>query len=396
MSTYTPTSIEEREERIAECRAEIQNIAAEYDGQKFDEHARDRWNDLNTEIEEHQDAIREMRTRKERLRALAGNPANLEQGSRGDFGQPGNLVTGELSPFSSSDESLPSLMPTRDELQRLHAAVRVGTNARLESRATVTTSESGADNLATELPTRPRRERRIAVAAGLGRENVAGVTSVEFPVFGSGDADIPGSETATKQEYDNVSADSATPSVIAIWTRTTRQNLLTMRNFEGKLRSVLAAKVARREDELLVDTVLANDDIQLLNQSVSADAVLEAAAMVADSDVASNPNLVAINPSDAPTLLGADVGSGGTASPPFAEFLPTIHGMSVYITNHVDEGEAIVGAWNMASHLVVGISPTFLVDSLSRVTTNEITLLLEEAVALAIDEPDGFVHVAST
>lgn len=405
-TTYEPRSIEEREERIAECRAELQNLNDDWHGRRMNESAREAWNALNAEMERHQEDIVELRKRKNRIAEMAMNPNAIEYGSRGRFEvraeqtrssgprSEQEMVTGEVLSSSSSNRQVPSLTPTDDEMRRLHAAVRQTQNLRIETRATVTTSATGAADLAAELPPRERQERRIAVAAGLSSERVPGVTSAKFPVFGAGDAGTPTLETDTKAEYDAITDGSATPQVIAIWTDFSRQQMLTMTGFEQKLRSVQSAKVARAEDKVLVDTVLVDPGIQaLVAATLDPDAVLNAAALVADSDVASEPNLVIAHPNDVAAILGTNVGTGGSASPAFQAFLPTIHGMRVYPSSHMNEGELIVGAWDVAAHFVVGIPPTVLVDSLSQVKTNTVTLLTEEAIALAIDEPSGFVWV---
>lgn len=308
-----------------------------------------------------------------------------------------DLLSRPLDSRSPGPTSPPSLSPSADVLAQLHgavtsrAAVRLGTT---EERATVLSTDTGADQLAVQLAAGRREPRRIAVAAGIGSQNVAGVTSVEYPVFGAGAAAITG-EGASKSEYDAITPGSTNPVMIAIWTDTSRQNLLTMEGFEARLRTVLTGKVASREDELLLTTVTGTSGIQTLTGELSADLVLEAAAMVAASEVGAEPNLVAVNPADVPTLVGTDVGTGGSASPALASFLPNLHGLSVYPTNHVVAGEAVLGAWGAASRFVVGLEPMMLTDAVSGLKTNEVTLLLEEAVALAVDEPQAFLHITA-
>lgn len=370
----------DHEERLDEVRAEIQNINQTHEGRRFPDAVRERWNELNGEADELAKTVDELRKRNARLRAavFAGHG---EHGA--DTGPPARGWDGR---------SLPALQPDADQVRQLHRAALGGQSLRTEVRAVVTSALSGADQLTVPLSMPGRMERRIAAAGSLAVENVAGITSAAFPVFGAGDAGIT-AEGAAKTEYDTITAGTVTPQMITIFTDTTRQNVLTMLNFEAKLRSVLAAKVSRREDLLLAATVLADAGIQALIGALSADAVLEAAALVAAGDVAAEPNLVLLNPADVPTVLGPDVGAGGSASPGFEAFLPVIHGMRVYPTTAVTAGEALVGAWNAAAHLVVGLAPTFLVDAVSGIKTNTITILLEEAVALAVDEPQGFVHI---
>lgn len=395
---WQPRSIEDHEERAAEIRAEIQNLSAEYEGRKFDDAARTRWNRLNDELRQIESTRTELVQRKNRLRELAGNPNAQERGAP-PVGNPGEVATRDTSRPWRPGGPPPPLWPSQNQLRQLHTAVRNGTTLRLaldEERAAVLSSSTGADQLATQLSVSTRQPRRIAGKAAIPSQNVAGTQNVEYSVFGAGSAAIT-AEGSAKAEYSNISAGSATPQVINIWTDTSRQNLLTMTNFEAKLRNVLAAKVANREDQLLVDTVLGNTGIQLMDATtLGEDTLLEAAAKVAASDVGAEPNLAVVNPADIPVVLGPNVGTGGSASPAFAEFLPTVHGMSVYPSNHVNLGDAIVGAWPAASRFVVGIQPSMLVDNVSQIKNNLVTLLQEEAVALAIDEPEGFVHITES
>lgn len=319
----------------------------------------------------------------ERIKDLAGGQQRQQQAT---------AVLDQYRSGTGYRDSPPSLLPDQEALGRLHEAARSGETLRVEARAVVTTTDTGASNLATTL-TRPDREpRRIAAASGMGAQMVTGLESVEFPIFGSGAAGLA-TEGAAKTEYDNITPGSRTPVVIAIWSDSTRQNLWTMPDFEARLRAVLAAKVANREDLLLVTEVLGTTGIQSVTGPVSPDLVLQAAAQVAASDVAAEPNLLLLNPADVPTVLGVDVGAGGEASPAFGAFLPGIHGMRVYPSNHVTAGEAILGAWPAAARFIVGLSPTFLVDSTSQIKSNVVTILAEEAVNIAVDEPTGFVHI---
>ena len=304
-----------------------------------------------------------------------------------------NALENCLRETGGAEGSVHSLLPDQTTLRDLYRAIEDSTTVRRESRAAVLTTGTGADQLTTSLRLSSREPRRIARAAAIPPQRVAGVETVSFPVFGEGDAGIAG-EGQAKQEYDNISPGSATPQLIAVWTDFSRQVTLTQQGFEAKLRQVLAAKVARREDVLLTTTVLATTGIQTLDMAApDPDAVLEAAAMVDASDVAAQPNLALVNPADLALLVGVDVGSGGRASPDLAAFLPGIHGLTLYPTNAIDAGEILVGAWNAAARYLVGLSPTFLVDGVSQIKSNLVTVLLEEAVNIAVDEPSGFVHL---
>ena len=330
----------------------------------------ERWNELDAEVDRLAEEI-DTKVRDERAAAV-------EFSLRGEDGGEGRVH---------------SLLPDHDTMRSLHRAVEDSTTVRLESRAAVLTTGTGADELTAPMRTSNREPRRIARAASIPSQRVVGVQSVSFPVFGAGDANIQ-TEGQTKAEFDGITGETATPQLIAIWTDFSRQVLMSQPTFEGKLRQVLAAKVARREDELLTTTALGTTGIQTLDMAnTDPDALLEAAGMVAASDVAAEPNLALVNPADLPALVGVDIGSGGRASPSLEQFLPNVAGMNLYPTDAIDEGEILVGAWHAAARYLVGLSPTFLVDAVSQIKQNLVTVLLEEAVTLAIDEPSGFVHL---
>jgi HK97 family phage major capsid protein len=74
-----PRSIEDREERIGEIDARVGELDAEFAGTVMSDEARELWNQLNAERDEHGRAVKEMRSRRERLRTLASNPAATER-----------------------------------------------------------------------------------------------------------------------------------------------------------------------------------------------------------------------------------------------------------------------------------------------------------------------------
>jgi HK97 family phage major capsid protein len=82
MPTHVST-LEEREERIAEIDARIAEIDEEYDNSLMPDQVRQEWNDLNAERDEHAATVAEVRRRKERLQALAGSPGSTQRADNG-------------------------------------------------------------------------------------------------------------------------------------------------------------------------------------------------------------------------------------------------------------------------------------------------------------------------
>jgi hypothetical protein len=263
-----------------------------------------------------------------------------------------------------------------------------------EVRAAVTLTGTGTP--VTSIDGRPLTEpRRIAVAAGLPVTTVTGVSGAVYPIFGDADSADVVAENALKPEYDAVTSGTATPQVIALWTDFTRQVDLTLPAFASRLRAKLAARVARREDVLMVARVLATSGIQSYTAPAAQpfkDSLLAAAALVMSSDVASAPNLAVINPADIVAIFGGSA-TGADGTTPAEELRLNLHGLTVYPSTAVAAGTALVGAWAAAAEYVVGMRPTVLIDSMSGLKNNRITMLMEEAVTLAVTEPAGFVNV---
>lgn len=314
-----------------------------------------------------------------------------------------NLATGRAHEASTRARfGAPSLLPTRAQSAALWRSAEQGGNVSLRIgdeipdhlRALVTTSDTGLPS--GEASMGRATARRLVEAAGIPRSATQGVRDVVFPVFGSGSAGLA-DEGSTKDEYDAISEGRATPQIIAVWTDFTMQAVGSLDSFEARLRAKHAAIMARREDELVVSSVLATSGIDTYEAGTGdaySESLLAAAAQVMASDAAAEPNLAVVNPADVRRIFGGSTGDNGET--PESRMRLSVHGMTVYPTSAVDEGKALVGAWPAVSSWVVGMDPVVKIDAMSGIKTNVITLLTEEAVALAIDEPSGFVDVTLT
>mgnify|MGYP001333703123 CR=1 FL=1 len=243
----------------------------------------------------------------------------------------------------------------------------------------------------------PAPVRRLVEFANMQSVDWQGVTQATFPVFGSGDASTA-PEGALKAEYDNITSGNGTPQMIALWTDFTTQAQITHAGFEGRLRRALAARVARAEDELVISQILAMPGIQTLDHSAETgiepvSSLLEAASMSTDSDVAAPADVVVVNPADVAAIWGAGLGTGGTPTQEYATLDLRIHGMRAYVSNKISAGQALVGCWSQSARVLWGMRPTYRTDPYTQMKNNIVTLLLEEAVGVAVEEPSGFVHV---
>ncbi|GAA1766143.1 phage major capsid protein [Streptomonospora arabica] len=76
MPDEEPRYLEEREERIKEIDSRIAELDAEFTGTRMSAEAREEWNGLNAERDEHATTVKEMRARRDRLQQITANPAS--------------------------------------------------------------------------------------------------------------------------------------------------------------------------------------------------------------------------------------------------------------------------------------------------------------------------------
>jgi HK97 family phage major capsid protein len=82
-------SIEDRESRVAEIDNRIAEIHADYDGQRMPDAVREEWNGLNAERDDHDETLRELYARRNRLADNARNrPQATERLGNGNGGAP--------------------------------------------------------------------------------------------------------------------------------------------------------------------------------------------------------------------------------------------------------------------------------------------------------------------
>jgi hypothetical protein len=338
----------------------------------------------------------------EQVRADQVSNVHASIGSGGSV----NLGTGSTAYAElGGGESVPALMPAPDQIAEMFRALQGDPTqhryvvdqaaAAMHARALVTTTQTGQVTNVGTGGTVLREPRRISTSVRLPVEVVQGVEGLAFPVFGAGAADIV-AEGVAKPEYAAITAGSAVPQMISVWTDYTRQAALSMTTFEGRLRAKHAALVAKREDLLLVSRMLATTGVQTVTGVASApysDAVLSAAGLVLSSDVAAEPDLILVNPADLPKLFPGSTSTGANGETPISGLRLDMHGALVYPTSAVTAGTGIVAALGASARFVVGLRPTVLLDTMSGLKQNKITSLMEEAVNIAIDEPSGIVLV---
>jgi hypothetical protein len=314
------------------------------------------------------------------------------------LGAPGSSAYADLG----GGESVPPLMPSPDQVAEMFRAATGDATAHRwtveHTRAAITTTNTGTTQSLGSGGSVLRQPRRIATAVPLTVERVEGVQGLAYPVFGAGAADIA-AEGAVKPEYAAVTPGTAVPQMISVWSDVQRQALLSMPAFESRLRAKHAALLAKREDLLMVARLQGATGVQTVTATASqpySDVVLAAAGLVLSSDVAAEPDIILCNPADLPQLFPGATSTGASGESPVAGLRLDMHGALVYPTAAVAAGAGIVAALGAATRFVLGLAPTVLVDSMSQLKSNKVTILTEEAVSLAIDEPSGIVIVDFT
>jgi Phage capsid family len=391
-TTTTELSLPEIEQRRQEIDTEVEQRAATV--QSLIDRAQDGYRDLNDQ----ERATCAAETAK--LQSLRGELTQLEERSHHlqveqrsrQIGDAIARMTGQ----ADREAGVPPLLPSRRQFSDMRASFAdeprpLRFETEIETRAVVTLAGDAGTPVGTlGAPSLPE-PRRIATAAGIPVERVAGVENVTFPVFGAGTAGIA-AENAAKTEYDVISPGTAVPQVVNAYTDYTRQLALSHGAFEQRLRQKLATLVAAREDVLLQAKVMGTTGIQTqaFVAGAQANQVLVGAAKV-ENAVGLPPDVALVNPADIGLLLGA--GIANTPPGELAQLDLQLFGMRLYVTSAQTAGFVLVGAWRASSRMVIGMGPTYFVDPYSGLKNNGITTLLEEAVDLAVEEPAGFISI---
>lgn len=211
-----------------------------------------------------------------------------------------------------------------------------------------------------------------------------------FPVFGAGTAGLT-AEGAAKSEYAAITPGSVVPSTIAAWTDVTDQSY-SLSSFVTKLQNKLARMIALRENQLLRDTVNATAGIGAQSfvagdQSVQ---ILRAAATIG-ANVGVNPDLMIFNPADTAAIFGTAISNAFPSE--ILKLSMQMFGMAALAMNAQTAGFAMVGAWGACSRLALALPLTYVTDPYTQMKNNITTVLAEEAVGLAVEEPLGFTNV---
>jgi hypothetical protein len=296
-----------------------------------------------------------------------------------------------IGPWAADDDGprVPSLMPDRAGLQELHNAIRERRGVRVATpmNATVTTTQTGRP--ATPLGVTGRGGPiRIAELTGITSEEVEWGGSSVFPQLAAGTPPSATGEGVAKPQYDAVTPGTATPQTLAIWTDLSNQ-ALSIPNLQLKLQNKLARLVASGENNLLRAKVAGTVGVvtQAFTAGDQAVQILRSAAII-EADMNQRPDLFLYNPADTATIFGTAVSNAAPAE--IAELSVQLFGMLSLPMNAQTAGFVTMGAWAAGSRLVVGLPPTYATDPFTAMKSNLTTVLLEEAVDLAVEEPAAF------
>lgn len=283
---------------------------------------------------------------------------------------------------------VPSLILNAAGLDELRTAIteRRSVTIRTENVA-VTTTQTGKPSTSLGV-TANGGPVRIAELGGIQGEDVEWGGTAMFPILGAGTPPVATGEGAAKPQYDAVTPGTATPQTLAIWTDLSNQSL-SIPNIDLKLRNKLARLVAQGENELLRAKVAGTTGVVTQafvagDQSVQ---ILRSAAII-EAGVSLRPNLMLYNPADTAAIFGTAVANA--APQEVAELSVSLFGMASLPLNTQPAGFVLMGAWAAGSRLVWGLRPTYATDPFSQMKNNLTTVLLEEAVDIAVEEPTAF------
>jgi hypothetical protein len=296
------------------------------------------------------------------------------------------MVAGAADGFGA----VPSLMPDRQGLADLHAGI-IGRSPVVVTtpayNAAVTTTQTGKPS--TPLGVTGRGGPiRIAELAGITSETVEWGGQSMFPILGAGTPPSATGEGVAKPEYDAVTPGTASPQTLAIWTDLSNQ-ALSIENLGLKLQNKLARLVASGENNLLRAKVVGTAGVvtQAFTAGDQAVQILRSAAII-EADMNQRPDLLIYNPADVLAIFGTAVSNAAPAE--IAELSVRLFGMLSLPMTAQTAGFVTMGAWAAGSRLVVGLPPTYATDPFSQLKSNKTTVLLEEAVDLAVEEPIAF------
>lgn len=290
---------------------------------------------------------------------------------------------------SAAAGRVPSLILDAAGLDELRAALteRRSVTIRTAENVTVTTTQTGKPSTALGV-TANGGPVRIAEIGGIQGEDVEWGGTSMFPILGAGTPPVATGEGAAKPEYDAVTPGTASPQTLAIWTDLSNQ-ALSVAEIGLKLRNKLARLVAQGENNLLRSKVAGTAGVVTQafvagDQSVQ---ILRSAAII-EADVNMRPNLMLYNPADVAAIFGTAVSNA--APQEVAELSVRLFGMASLPLNSQPAGFVLMGAWSAGSRLVWGLRPTYATDPFSQMKSNKTTVLLEEAVDIAVEEPVAF------
>lgn len=291
----------------------------------------------------------------------------------------------------AAGSGLPSLMPSAQGLAELHAALSERRATRITTpsftNATVTTTQTGKPSSPLSVTGRGG-PIRIAELAGIGSETVPWGGTTIFPILAAGTAPSATGEGVAKPEYSGVTAGSVSPQTLAVWTDFSNQ-ALSVENVGLKVRNKLARLVATGENNLLRAKVVGTSGV-VTQAFVAGDQSVQILRSAAIIQAAMNvrPDLMLFNPADTVTLFGTAVSNAAPAE--IAELSTQLFGLLALPMDAQTAGFVTMGAWSAGSRLVVGLPPTYATDPFTAMKSNVTTVLLEEAVDLAVEEPEAF------
>lgn len=277
----------------------------------------------------------------------------------------------------------PSFAPTNEEVRQLYDAASVRQALRVETRATVTTTETGGEvaRLDGRLVPEPRR---IVSAVGLPAEPspMKGVSGAKF------DLELvagPTAEGALKPEYDALTEQTAVPQTFARWTDITVQGLESLGGTANLVRAH-TRQIAIDEDDHFVGLLTTEAGTPLAFDDDVEGNVKTAIARI-EANVAGAADIIVLHPDDYKLLADttpADADDVGSRVDIFS-------GAQLYSSNSATAGIALVAALRTVGRYIT--AGPLSVASLPDVKSNLVTIRTEVMSNLVFAIGGGVIAV---
>jgi hypothetical protein len=301
----------------------------------------------------------------------------MELANRSRSGGPRDPLTGkplQVETRGLGEYGVPSFAHSDDEIARLYEAVATREPLRIESRATITLTQTGGEiaGMTDRLVTEPRR---LVAAVGLPAEPVP-IRGVSAPKYGLEAVAAATAEGQTKPEFDNILAQTLVPQCFARWTDVTEQGIEAMGGMAGLI-AAHTRQIALDEDEAFINE-LETEAGTAIAFATDVQANVRKAIATVESTVAAPVDVIVVHPDNFGLLADTTPANGQDV----ASRVTTFSGALVYPSASMTTGFMLVAALRAVARY--GVTGGLRTNSVPNLKTNVVTVRTEIFSDLAI------------